>query len=232
MNLLELKLKCKEHGLKINEKQLEQFDKYAKFLVEYNKNVNLTAITKYEEIIEKHFYDSILPSFMIDIDNEICDVGAGAGFPSIPLKIVYPNLKVVILEPLKKRCVFLEKLVALLELDNVQIKNVRAEDYAKDYRESYSLVTARAVANMSMLAELCIPLVKKNGIFLAMKGANGEKEEEDASNALRILKVKREKIEIVTLSDNSTRVNIAYRKVEHTPKKYPRMFAKIKKQPL
>jgi 16S rRNA (guanine527-N7)-methyltransferase len=232
MNLIELQTACAEHGLQLDDQQLEKFEKYASFLVEYNKNVNLTAITKYEEIIEKHFYDSILPSFMIDIKDEICDVGAGAGFPSIPLKIAYPELKVIILEPLNKRCVFLEKLVELLELKDVKIKNVRAEDYAQDYRESYSLVTARAVANLSMLAELCIPLVKKDGIFLAMKGTNGKKEEAAAKNALKLLKVKREKIEVVTLSDDSTRVNIAYRKIDHTPKKYPRMFAKIKKSPL
>jgi len=221
MKLTELQLLCKQHGLVLSDKQLSQYDRYAHFLIEYNQKVNLTAITDYEDIIEKHFYDSLLPSFMI-----------GAGFPSIPLKIAYPNLKVTILEPLHKRCVFLTELVKQLELDNVIIKNVRAEDYAQKNRESYKLVTARAVANLSVLAELCIPLVKVDGIFLAMKGANGKQEAIDASNALKTLKVKLIKQEVVELSNQQTRVNMAYQKLEKTAKKYPRAYAKIKKQPL
>ena len=232
MKLTELQLLCKQHGLVLSDKQLSQYDRYAHFLIEYNQKVNLTAITDYEDIIEKHFYDSLLPSFMIAMNEEICDVGAGAGFPSIPLKIAYPNLKVTILEPLHKRCVFLTELVKQLELDNVIIKNVRAEDYAQKNRESYKLVTARAVANLSVLAELCIPLVKVDGIFLAMKGANGKQEAIDASNALKTLKVKLIKQEVVELSNQQTRVNMAYQKLEKTAKKYPRAYAKIKKQPL
>ena len=162
----------------------------------------------------------------------LCDVGAGAGFPSLPLKIMNPQMKITILEPLNKRVVFLKEVCRELQLDNVECLNVRAEDYAKEHRESFDLVTARAVANLRVLSELCLPLVKKNGIFVAMKGAAGFEEQAEAEKATKILGAELEKAEEVHLQDGSARVNLTYRKVRTTPPQYPRAYAKIKKSPL
>ncbi len=233
MQIYETKLyeTLKKRNVELTDKQLSQFQEYADMLVEWNAKMNLTAITEMEEIYRKHFLDCILPSFSVPMQASICDVGAGAGFPSIPLKIVYPDLQVTILEPLHKRCVFLNALVERLGLENVTICNVRAEDYAKDHRDSFSMVSARAVANMTMLSELCVPLVKENGIFLAMKGSSGQEEVDAAAYALEVLGCKLEKKDVYEL-DGAMRMNFVYRKVKKTPQKYPRMFAKIKKDPL
>lgn len=221
----------KKHGIELNEIQLSQFRKYADLLVDWNTRMNLTAITDMEEIYVKHFLDCVLPSFCVKMEGSLCDVGAGAGFPSIPLKIVYPDLRITILEPLQKRCVFLNALVKELQLTGVEICNVRAEDYAKTHREKFSIVSARAVANLTMLSELCIPLVKENGIFLAMKGSSGLEEKDTAEYAIRVLGCKLEAEDIYEL-DDAKRMNFVFRKVKKTPVKYPRMFAKIKKEPL
>ena len=170
-----------KQGIVLNDQQQQQFDEYAQMLVEWNKKMNLTAITEIDEIYEKHFLDSLLPSFDMEINGSFCDVGAGAGFPSIPLKIVYPQLKVTIVETLGKRITFLNALCEKLGLKDVVLVHARAEDYAKEHRESFDIVSARAVANLPMLSELCIPLVKLNGTFLALKGANGDEEYENAS---------------------------------------------------
>ena len=151
MKLNELKEICSDYGIELSDYQLEQFDIYAKFLKEYNQKINLTAIEEYEEVIEKHFYDSIMPLFHHDIDGKLADVGAGAGFPSIPMKIVKPQLNVTIIEPLAKRCKFQEEVKNKLNLDNLTITNARAEDFVKDHRESIDYVTARAVANLNVL---------------------------------------------------------------------------------
>lgn len=221
----------KNKGIILSESQLYQFRKYADLLIEWNAKMNLTAITEKDEIYIKHFLDCILPSFQNEIKGSLCDVGAGAGFPSIPLKIVYPELSITILEPLNKRCLFLNTLVKELNLEDVHIKNVRAEDYAKDHRECFDVVSARAVANLTMLSELCIPLVKVNGTFLAMKGSSGLEELENANYAVQVLGCKLVKEDSYEL-DGAKRVNLAFIKSKKTPMKYPRMFAKIKKEPL
>jgi 16S rRNA (guanine527-N7)-methyltransferase len=224
----------KEIGITLSDKQLSQYETYFKFLVEYNEYVNLTAITEEEEVYIKHFYDSILLSKVVDLNNvsTMCDVGAGAGFPSIPLKIVYPQLKVTIVETLGKRITFLSELCKKLGLTDVTLVHERAEIYALTHRESFDVVSARAVANLRLLSELCIPLVKQGGIFLAMKGANAAQECEDAQKALKTLGVKKEAEFEVHLSDQAKRVNYVFRKVKATPKQYPRAFAKMKKNPL
>ena len=160
------------HGIELSDKQQQQFQTYYQMLVEWNEKMNLTSITEEHEVYLKHFYDSIATSFYTNLTKEltICDVGAGAGFPSIPLKIIFPNLKVTIVDSLNKRIHFLNQLAEALELDNVSFVHDRAETYGKgDYRASYDIVTARAVARLSVLSELCLPLVKKGGHFIAVK---------------------------------------------------------------
>lgn len=221
----------KNHNLELNEHQKQQFETYAEMLIEWNQKMNLTAIAKKEDIYEKHFLDCILMSYAIDMKGSMCDVGSGAGFPSIPLKIVYPHLKVWIVEPLQKRCTFLNALVKELGLSDVVVINARAEDYVKEKREYYDIVSARAVANLTMLSELCIPLVKVGGVFVAMKGPNIDIELEEAQLALKVLKGEVEAIDYQDLN-GQIRNNLVIRKVGSTPKKYPRAFGQIKKNPL
>lgn len=227
----DFKKRLQEHGILLQEKQEKQFETYANLLVEWNEKMNLTAITEENAVYEKHFLDSILPSFDVAIQGSLCDVGAGAGFPSIPLKIVYPDLAVTIVEPLGKRITFLTALCKELDID-VQLVNARAEDYAKEHRETFDIVTARAVANLPMLSELCIPLVKKNGMFIAMKGANGFEELELAKHAIQVLGCELQDAFRKKLSDGSMRVNFVFHKKKGTAKTYPRAFAQIKKHPL
>ena len=218
----------------LSDRQLEQFDIYFKFLVEYNEVVNLTAITDEEEVYIKHFYDSILLSKVIDLNsvNSLCDVGAGAGFPSIPLKILYPNLNITIVDGLDKRIKFLTLLCQKLDVKGVNLVHGRAEDYAKTHRESFDIVTARAVARFNILNELCIPLVKVGGYFVSLKGKNAQEEIEEG-NSLQLLNgeiVKQE--EYYLPKEESKRVLILIKHFKECPKKYPRAFASIKKNPL
>lgn len=221
-------------NIELSDRQLEQFEIYFKFLVEYNEYVNLTAITEEEDVYIKHFYDSILVSQVLDLTtvNSICDVGSGAGFPSIPLKIVYPHLNVTIVDGLDKRITFLKQLVSKLGLTNVNLVHGRAEEYAKDHRELFDMVTARAVARANILNELCIPLVKVGGNFVSMKGKNAE-EEINEGNSLSILKGKIvNQAEYYLPKEESKRVLIVINHFEKCPNKYPRAFASIKKNPL
>lgn len=221
-------------NIELSDRQLEQFEIYFKFLVEYNEYVNLTAITEEEDVYIKHFYDSILVGQVLDLTtvNSICDVGSGAGFPSIPLKIVYPHLNVTIVDGLDKRITFLKQLVSKLGLTNVNLVHGRAEEYAKEHRESFDMVTARAVARANILNELCIPLVKVGGNFVSMKGKNAE-EEINEGNSLSILKGKIiNQAEYYLPKEESKRVLIVINHFEKCPNKYPRAFASIKKNPL
>lgn len=233
MKSWEIKLKddLLKQNIELNEKQLKQFSDYADMLIEWNQKMNLTAIDDYEGIYEKHFYDCLLPSFEFTYEGSLCDVGAGAGFPSVVLKIVYPELKVTIVEPLQKRCRFLNALIEKLELKDIEIINERAEDYVKNRRESFDIVTARAVANLNVLSELCIPLVKLGGYFVAMKGSGGREELLKAEGATKLLGC--ELAQVLDYSyNNNERINLIFEKVRKTHSKYPRTFAKIKKQPL
>lgn len=223
---------CREIGIELDDRQIKQFDRYAELLTEWNSRMNLTAITQYEEILEKHFYDSLLASQCVKMEGSLCDVGAGAGFPSVVLKIVFPDLKVTILEPLKKRCIFLNEVIDQLKLEQITVMNSRAEDAAKELRESFDIVTARAVANLRVLSELCIPLVRIGGVFLAMKGAQGLNEDKEAEKAIKTLGCRLASVKEVTLRDEAKRVNLVYEKKKPTPMQYPRMYSKIKKNPL
>lgn len=223
---------CAQHQVVLTKTQEAQFEQYYQLLVEWNEKMNLTAITDRPGVYAKHFYDSVLPAMRLGLNaGSLCDVGAGAGFPSIPMKIVFPALHITILEPLQKRCVFLTELVSQLKLENVTIHNVRAEEYGKANRECFDVVSARAVANLSMLAELCIPLVKKQGIFLSMKGSSGMEEATAAKQAIALLGCELETSFEEQVGDH-THINLVYRKVKETPRKYPRIFAQIKKNPL
>ncbi|WP_261701637.1 16S rRNA (guanine(527)-N(7))-methyltransferase RsmG [Staphylococcus equorum] len=223
-------------GIELSEEQQRQFQTYYQMLVEWNKKINLTSITEEYEVYLKHFYDSIAPSFYTDLTKEltICDIGAGAGFPSIPLKIIYPNLKVTIVDSLNKRIKFLNQLAEALDLENVNFVHDRAETFGKGvYRESYDIVTARAVARLSVLSELCLPLVKKGGQFIALKSSKGEEELEEARFGLGILGGKvRETISYELPEEAGERQMILIDKRSQTPKKYPRKPGTPNKSPL
>ncbi|QPS99539.1 16S rRNA (guanine(527)-N(7))-methyltransferase RsmG [Staphylococcus equorum] len=223
-------------GIELSEEQQRQFQTYYQMLVEWNEKINLTSITEEHEVYLKHFYDSIAPSFYTDLTKEltICDIGAGAGFPSIPLKIIYPNLKVTIVDSLNKRIKFLNQLAEALDLENVNFVHDRAETFGKgDYRESYDIVTARAVARLSVLSELCLPLVKKGGQFIALKSSKGEEELEEARFGLGILGGKvRETISYELPEEAGERQMILIDKRSQTPKKYPRKPGTPNKSPL
>lgn len=224
--------KFSEYGLILTEQQYSKLNLYAEFLVEYNKNVNLTAITEPRDILVKHFIDSILLCKYVDIpkNSTIIDVGTGAGFPSIPLKIYRPDLNITLLDSLNKRINFLKQLCEKLNVPCETIHG-RAEDISKliEYREKFDFACARAVANLSLLSELCIPFVKINGSFISMKGPS-----EDISlghNAIKILGGS-EVNEIRYDLDKESRRILISKKLSHTPTKYPRNSSQIKKKSL
>ena len=215
----------------LTEKMIDQLNFYAEYLVEYNEKVNLTSITEYEEILDKHFYDSLL---FVDKDTKgtLVDVGTGAGFPGVVVKIVLPELKVILLEPIKKRCVFLESLIEKLGLKDIEVINVRGEDYSLDHREEYDYVTARAVTNLSNLIEICGAMVKVNGCFICLRGKDGIKEIEDASKAINTMRFEVENTKTEHLFNGDQRVISYFRKKDKTPIKYPRKYNIIKRNPL
>lgn len=212
--------------------EFQKLDLFYELLIETNKVLNLTAITEYEEVYIKHFYDSLLLTKVIDLaDLKLCDVGSGAGFPGIPLAI-FTKAKITIIDALQKRINFLNQVIAKLELENVKALHIRAEDYVKEERSSFDVVTARAVARLNVLAELCLPLVKVGGYFIAMKGSDLE-ELDEANNALSILGAKLEKVFKFQLpNDLGQRQIYLFKKIKECPNKYPRSFGKIKNNPL
>ncbi|MGE7623396.1 16S rRNA (guanine(527)-N(7))-methyltransferase RsmG [Viridibacillus sp. NPDC096237] len=227
----------KEQGIELSEGQLKQFHTYFELLVEWNEKMNLTAITDKPSVYLKHFYDSISASFYMDFDKvqSLCDVGAGAGFPSIPIKICFPHLQVTIVDSLNKRIQFLTHLSEQLHLDQVEFVHSRAEDFGQNpkYREQFDLVTARAVARLSVLSELCIPLVKTNGHFVAMKAASGDEEMKDAKKALTVLGAKLVDSHSFLLPiEDSERSIFIFNKTKNTPKKYPRKPGVPNKSPI
>jgi 16S rRNA (guanine527-N7)-methyltransferase len=237
MNIEQFKHALQEKGIELSPRQLEQFDTYYQLLVEWNEKMNLTAITDKEEVYLKHFYDSISAAFYFDFNKpyRICDVGAGAGFPSIPLKICFPDIHVSIVDSLNKRISFLNHLADSLQLKGVTFYHDRAETFAQklEHREAYDVVLARAVARMSVLSELCLPLVKMEGTFIAMKAASAQEEMDLGKKALFTLGGKIGEIHSFTLpEENSERNIIVVKKVKKTPKKYPRKPGTPNKQPI
>ena len=222
-------------GIKLNTIQENQFLTYFNELVEVNQYMNLTAITEKEDVYRKHFLDSLEIVRALDQKDvyTLCDVGSGAGFPSIPLAIVDSNVNVTIIDALNKRIKFLNELTNKLGLNNVNALHKRAEDYVKEVGASFDVVTARAVARLNVLVELCLPLVKVGGKFIAMKGSSGQDELEEAKKGINILGGKIiDVIDVVLPDEEEKRQLIIIYKEKETPKKYPRSFAKIKERPL
>ena len=224
--------KLSVQNVNLNGVQIEQLDTYASFLKEYNEKINLTAICEYEEVLDKHFYDSLLLSFNKEIKGSLVDVGTGAGFPGVVLKIVYPDLKVILIEPLKKRCVFLNELIEKLGLKDIEVINSRGEDFSLTNREKYDFVTARAVSNLNMLIEVCGAMVKVGGYFIALRGLNGKEEIKNASLAIKKMGFDVENINEFELNDGSKRIIAYLKKIGPTPKILPRNYSIIKRKPL
>ncbi|UTR12379.1 16S rRNA (guanine(527)-N(7))-methyltransferase RsmG [Evansella sp. LMS18] len=226
-----------EKGIELSEKQMEQYNSYYRTLTEWNQKMNLTAITEKNEVYLKHFYDSVSVAFYYDFNKplNIVDVGAGAGFPSIPLKIAFPDLHVTIVDSLNKRITFLNELASVLNLKGVAFIHDRAELFGKNksHREHYDIAMARAVARLPVLSELCLPLVKKEGYFIAMKGAGAQEEINDAGNAFELLGGELKTVDTFRLpSENSERSIVKVAKVRKTPKQYPRKAGTPNKEPL
>lgn len=226
-------------GIELSEGQMTQFATYYENLVEWNDKMNLTAITEQKEVYLKHFYDSLTLIFSEDFKPigafSLCDVGSGAGFPSIPLKIIFPDSQITIVDSLNKRITFLSQLVEKLGLTDVSLYHDRAETFGqnKQFRESFDYVTARAVARLNVLTELCLPLVKKKGYFMAMKAAQSEEEVTEAKKAITLLGgqlMTEEEVSLPVINDKRFIISIAKKK--ETPNKYPRKPGTPNKQPL
>ena len=232
MNFEELKNECQKYNIVLKDDMISKYDRYAVLLKEWNEKINLTAITEKEEVIEKHFYDSLLLLKYIKECKTLADIGTGAGFPGMVIAIARSDIQVTLIEPTGKRCTFLNEVKKELQLTNVEIINERAEDCVSIYREIFDVVTARAVANLQILAELCIPFVKVNGMFISMKGSQGEEEALSAKHAFSELGASAPIVEKDDLLDGAKRIFVIGKKIKSTPMKYPRAYAKIKKKPL
>ena len=229
--------RLKEIGLSLTDRQYEQFDQYYDILVEWNKVMNLTGITEYEEVNEKHFLDSlsIVKSCDMTKVSSLIDVGTGAGFPGIPLKIAFPELEITLLDSLNKRVKFLNEVIERLGLTGIRAVHGRAEELVKQAgeREGYDLAVSRAVANLSTLSEYCLPYVKVGGMFLPYKSGKVEQELEDAKKAVSVLGGKCLETVYFTLEGTDMeRSLIRIEKVKHTPKQYPRKAGLPGKSPI
>lgn len=223
--------------IELTDYQKQQFYRYYEMLVEWNKVMNLTGITEYDEVNEKHFVDSLSVNKAVDMKsvNSLIDIGTGAGFPGIPLKIVYPHLRVVLLDSLQKRIKFLDAVIEELGLENIETLHGRAEDYAKkvEYREQFDIAVSRAVANLSTLSEYCAPYVKVGGIFISYKSGEADEEIKNSEKAISILGGEIESIIKFQLPGTEIgRSFVKIRKKEQTKKKYPRKAGLPAKEPL
>ena len=213
-------------------KNTENFYKYMKILLEWNKKINLTAIKDEKEFIVKHFLDSLTIYKYIKRNSKIIDVGTGAGFPGLPLKLSFEELSVTLIDSVNKKITVLKDIIDKLELKNIEAIHCRAEDFVKGNREIFDVAVSRAVANMSTLVEYLLPFVKLNGIAICMKGPNFENELELSKNAIKILGGKIELIEKIFINEEIERNIIIIKKIKRTPNQYPRNFSKPLKEPI
>lgn len=220
-------------NITLTEEILQKLEKYYEILIEENNKYNLTAIKEVESVYLKHFYDSLTLSKIIKLDSQsLCDIGTGAGFPGLVLKIVFPNLKVTLVDSTEKKCLFLKNVIQHLNLHDIEVVNERAEIYSKSVREKYDIVTSRAVAPLKHLLEYSIPLVKVNGVYIAMKS--------DLTTEMKNISIYEQKLSIKEIKrisfhlpiENSLRTLIMYQKLEKTNLKYPRKYNEIKKRSL
>ena len=233
---------CLKNGIRYGQKEEERFEAFYEFLIEKNKVMNLTAVTEPEEVELRHYIDSVssIPVLKELFGDRLSeepvkgiDLGTGAGFPGIPLKIMRPDIKLTLLDSLNKRLIFLDEVSKALGI-STELIHARAEEYSRkeEYRDSFDIAVSRAVANLPALCEYCLPYVKTGGCFIAMKGPDGENELSLSANALKQLCAEKESSVSLTLPDQSTRTIITLRKLSQTPAKYPRRGIKISKSPL
>lgn len=231
MKIDEFKKEVKKLGIDLTEEQLKKLEKFYELLTEWNTKINLTRITEKEEVYLKHFYDSITIFKVINLYEveTLCDIGTGAGFPGLLLKIIFPNLNVTLVDSLNKRVNYLNDVISKLSLTNIEAIHIRGEEYARQNYDKFDVVTARAVTNLKALSEICLPLVKVNGSFIAMKG-NADEELSESKNIIKSLSGSIEKVEKFLLPiENSNRTLIKIKKASPSNRKYPRPINKIKK---
>ncbi|ASP28751.1 16S rRNA (guanine527-N7)-methyltransferase [Spiroplasma corruscae] len=212
---------------------IDKLDIYIELLKKWNEKFNLTAILEDEQIIRKHFYDSLIFSINFKLDNQsVLDIGTGAGFPGVVLKIFYPNLKITLLESNNKKVIFLKEVIKKLELKNITIVNDRSESYSIGNKETFDIVTSRAVAQLNILLEIGVQALKINGYFIALKGKNYLEEIKNLNSQESLIGLKLETSQVVEEDGLGLRANLFYKKVRCTPIEYPRSYNKIKKRPL
>lgn len=238
-DLTKFKHGLEELNITLTDEQIEQFLQYYEMLVEKNKVMNLTGITEYEEVIQKHFLDSLsLIRVIPDIASQkltVIDLGTGAGFPGIPLKIAFPELEITLMDSLNKRILFLQEVIDALGLKKVSAVHGRAEEMASNatHRQQYDLCVSRAVSNLAVLTEYCLPFVKKGGLFVSYKSADSDAEIQEGKKAISILGGKLTSVDKFTLPDSDLRrALVCIKKVKDTPKKYPRKAGTPAKLPL
>lgn len=233
MTYLEFQNDLKANNINIDDSQIKLMEAYLKMLLEWNKNINLTAIREEEDAIEKHLFDSLIPSLLLSFESKkVIDIGSGAGFPGIPLAILYPKSEFTLLEPVQKKAKFLNAVILSLGLKNVTVLVKRAEDCLEE-RGRFDIAISRAVARLNVLLELSIPLISVGGYFIAMKSMKAQEEVEESFNAIKKLNT-----EIIKISQYNLpickdfRENILFKKINSTPIKYPRRYDVITKRPL
>lgn len=236
-NLITIKEEVSKLGIDLNEEQVNQFNIYYNMLIEKNKVMNLTAITEFDDVLRKHFVDSLCIIKAIDISKEmkLLDLGTGAGFPGIPLKIAFPNIKITLMDSLNKRLNFLNDVISELKLKNIETVHGRAEEMGNNslYRENFDLCVSRAVAKLYSLSEYCMPFVRVGGSFIAYKSDDISLELENSQNAISVLGGKfKDKVSFVLPDSDIQRTLVIINKVKATPKKYPRQAGKPSKEPL